>query len=304
MSDIRLRAAERQFRISGTFEDYCHYMAELRRSAQLPVITPTSGSVQGWFPAAVHALAPYILTDVPEHWQGGAGAPTLSLDALKTEKIDVIRRITKDRQETAALCLPPRGILSHILIVIQSYLPPFNPLRCTCGGESRGHSPDCEVNVGTGSIVEGYYQAMTEWCNETYGYSLLDEFLAGGPEAVYQTLAEGEFELPELFTRIFNQRLHWNYQIYLGWQPLDEKRAVFSFRLSDFGPMPNGLNPGIARSMISLEISTDNHCKLSWEVKESALENPGWGQRDQMSYSLAQRISHIPMLIEEYPVWV
>ena len=277
MSDVHLRAAERQFRTSGTFEDYCRYMSELRRSGRFPTITPTSGSAQGEYPAAVHALAPYILNTIPKHWR-----IPLSEDPLEKQNLEikVIRQITKERQNAAALCLPPRGILSHFLIAIQSYLPTLNPLHCTCGGEVHGHSPDCEVSAGNGSIIEDYHRTMTDWCSQSYGYSLLDEFLVGGPSGL-------------------NERLDWNYQVYLGWE-----RGVFSFRLSDFGPRHSIVAPGIARSEVSLQISADNHCQLSWEVKQSALDNQGWSTGEQISYSLAHRISHIPMLIEEYPVWV
>lgn len=294
--DERLRKAERDLAQGGGVVDYCKYVNELRRAATLPPNLP-AGEAFGNFPSAVHLFAPARPRDFPRMWLDEAFAgwnmgPHADQIKLRDERAELFK-----------LCMPPIGIISNILQLLQLYLITTSPRRCTCGGYERGHSPDCEINVGTGDPSEDLYDVIREWTGDFRGVStetLLDMFLGGGAEAVYWGLTQGEYDLYQVVALI-NRRLHPVLHLALSYTD-----GVFSFLLTVMHPAQ--VNNPIAG--FKATVSHKNQCHIIWDSELSTPSYADWSapthqlaSAANLSYQLLEVVRSIPMLIAQYPVW-
>jgi hypothetical protein len=305
--DERLRRIERDWQAQGGgVSDYCRYVNELRRAATLPSADLFAGEAFGSFPAAIHLFAPQQLSDFPRKWLDesfagwNAGLPGNLEDSYN-----------ESRKELAKVCLPSTGILAHILHCIQPYLVRVSPRRCTCGGYERGHSPDCEINIGTGDPAEDLYDVLREWTSDLRGPSrtnLLDMFLEGGAEAVYQGLANDEYDLYQVIN-IINQRLHpvlhlaMNYSEDAIWDMPKALHPRFTFLL-------NIIDATSAKPVAGFRatVSEKNECHIVWDTQLRTFTSPaGHSHRTVWAVNLAtaliEAIRDIPLLIHNYPVW-
>ena len=299
--DERLRKIERDWLAQGGgVGDYCKYVNELRRASEVPPSDLHAGEAFGRFPAAIHLFAPRRLSDFPRKWldQAFAGWNV----GLSGDKQD---RFNDNRKALVKTCLPPSGIISHILQAIQPHLIGLSPRRCTCGGYERGHSPDCEISVGTGDPAEDLYDVIREWTSDLRhprDANLLDMFLDGGVEAVHQGLTQDEYDLYQVIY-IINHRLQTI--LHLG---MDYTDGNFTFLLNvvDASPAP------IAGFKVT--VSDKNECYMAWSTQlrprsraYSDEARPGgfWqtASAERLARDLITAIGDIPGLIQEYPVW-
>lgn len=278
MADENVRHAERNFVTSNDYSSYCRYVTELRRHLATPHFETTmlgiQGAAHGWVPAATHLLAPWNTTRIPRFW-----SPSL---------------------QAADPCLPSRGILGWIIGAIFDYLPALSPRRCTCGGEARGHAPNCEIVIGTGDVSEELHGMLQQWFDGNSTPNLLDQYLEHRPAGVYGFLMEDEYTLTDLMNTL-NVRLGWHYVVTAAMN-----NNVLNFYLQDWGPAR--LAPAHPWSSFEFHLNSHDQCEIQLAVRTSAtVVNTSQlytGTGAALSAEIAQRISDIPTLLSEYSVWL
>jgi hypothetical protein len=136
-------------------------------------------------------------------------------------------------------------------------------------------------------------------------------FLEGGAEAVYQGLANDEYDLYQVIN-IINQRLHpilylsMNYSEDALWDMPKAPSPRFTFLLNVIDAT---LKPVAG---FRATISEKNECHIVWDTQSRTFtpfpwDGTGFSHRHiyagNLATALIEAIQDIPLLLQEYPVW-
>lgn len=282
MSDSRLRLAEREYYSNLDNDSFCKYVAELKRSYGRIDTDKQRGRVTGELPAIIHLLANNRMRGWPAEMKPDYTAMAEGVPYREIHKV-----IDQD-VEKAKLCLPPSGIIPYVLSVFAAPLRRLGEqaLYCSCGGEDRGHAPNCVYEMGSGHIVEDYYEQIQAWVSPHSDFNLLDEYLRYGNEGLVDSF-DGDNSIYDIFEHL-NAALGTDFHAAMVRDV--PKFDYFKLSLADHS----------TDSVVTIVIE-NNTCVLGWSVPEIVVpENYGSGY---LSNQFSAAIKDIPSILHDYPVW-
>jgi hypothetical protein len=210
--------------------------------------------------------------------------------------IKTIDELQRRSDEIAGLV--PEGIIAQFLELFKDYAAIIGQreLRCTCGGEERGHSPDCEFVVGRGDIVEDYYYTLNNWIEGYYHFNLFNQYINWGLESVFEELTEGEVTIFDIVSWI-NRTADMDIRLDITYE---NNILIFdlqnTFMYED--PEPIAFPP---RDRFKCVIREGN-CSMAWCVTDPA---PVITYNAELALYLGikNKIAEIPLRIAEFPFW-